>query len=730
MSTFLIYLLKAGSWLVAFYLLYILVFRRFSFFKLNRAYLLCSITASFLLPIVRYSIITPKEILVAPAHYRQLQLPFTGELPGGNGSALTEPAASYSWNWMLLLFIIYLAGVVWTTFRFARHLAALYRVIQHSPKEKQGSYWLVYAPEQYAHASFFNYIFLNPGREHNPEHVHEHEQVHARRLHSLDVLLCEAVRILQWFNPFVLLYKKSLCELHEFEADAQTAGKFDKEVYAASLLQLAMPQRTALTNQFSRRPLKTRITRLFMPKTNNMKKLLFLLTVPVTVVLLFAFRNINRKTVPVWINQPITLVVDAGHGGKEPGVQANGIMEKDLTLAIAQKIKTYAEAAGIKVVMTRSDDNHPTIKERAETANAANPHLLVSVHINNALENDLQNGIECYAGANNAPQHAEQSAMAAQKILQSLSTLPEIKTQQQLQSRSTGIGILKMTSCPAILLECGYLNNNNDFRFITNNGKQEALAKQIVQGILAFAQHQAAATGKTAVNNLGAEPAALEGKIPQLYKFPENGTVLIDGKQVAINVVPDINPALIKHSVLYEPGNAVAIKKYGKTIAENGLLVLYTKTGKGEYQFIGETEKNNWLEVARAMRRINTTTKYDRFTYTGIDGKTSEVLVLAGGKAPAGQPELTRFLLGSYGGKPIGPVNFIINGLKYTEEDFVKELNKLPENSYEIVYPWPVKKTNPGDPLRVEIKKLDAKAWSLQGLVDDILPPVKKNEGC
>ncbi|MBL7727492.1 MAG: N-acetylmuramoyl-L-alanine amidase, partial [Dinghuibacter sp.] len=564
------------------------------------------------------------------------------------------------------------------------------RVVRRSPKERMGKYWLVYAPEPYVHASFFNYIFLKFRRNENPECVLEHEQAHARRLHSLDVLLCECLCIIQWFNPIARLFRKSLCEIHEFEADALTAQKFDKEKYASTLLQLALPGRTALANQFSRHPLKSRITRLFTPKTNNMKKMLFLLVIPVTIVLLFAFKNIRHKKVQVWKKEPLTVMIDAGHGGSDPGVQVNGVMEKDLTLAISEKIKKHATAAGIKVMMTRSSSEaKPAIIERVQMAEAARPDLLLSIHINNTNGGNTRNGIECYAGGNNTPQQSEQSVQAAKQVLRSLGELGEIKVEQQLQSRGMSIGILKLSPCPAILLECGYLNNSNDFNFITSEEKQDALARKIVQGILAYARERAVVNENQPANDLGAEPVALEGKIPQLYQFPANGTVWVDGKQVAHTTLAEINPEQIAHHVYYEPNNAVAVKKYGKAAAENGLVVLHTKSGKGEYAFIGETEKNKWLEVARAIRRISTTTKYDRFSYTGIDGKTSEVLVLAGGRPSAQNPAFTRFVVGMYGGKPLGPVKFAIDGVNYTEETFVKKLAQLPVNGYEIVYPFP-----------------------------------------
>lgn len=732
MTHLFIYLLKAGAWLVPFYLLYLLLFRRFSFYSLNRAYLLVAIVASFLLPLVQYTVIAKKEIQVERAAFVPNNNIIEDEtLPSVSIQANNTTAATFP-DILFVLAVIYFAGVAFMLFRLGKNLFSLYRIIRSSEKEKLDDYWLVYAPAQTGHASFFRYILLDAQRSDNKDIglVIAHEQVHVQRGHSMDILLCELLKAIHWFNPFVWLYKKSLCELHEFEADALSAQQAGKKEYASTLLNMAVATHSPVTSQFSRHPLKTRITRLFKPQTPAMKKLLFLLVLPVTVALLIAFKSINRKTVPVWVNAPLVVMVDAGHGGAQGGVQSGDIIEKNIALSISEKVKQYAEASGMKVIMTRTTDADISINDRIQAAVNAQPDIVVSIHVNGDPKNENLNGIECYAGPNNAPGHAATSIKAANGLLQSLSLLNGIRVNRTLQSRTTGIGILKRVPCPAVLLECGYLTNSDDRGFITTAANQEQLAKQIVEGLVKYAGSRNAPAGdKTNLPQINNEAVPLDARVG-LHNFSADGLVILDGKQVDRAVLPGINPALISKHIYYEAGNEIAVKKYGAA-AQNGLLVLETKSGTGEYAFTGEAEKEKWMMVARAYYRMRTAQKYDHFTFTEIDGTPKEVLVTAGGRINT-TPGILRFMLYSNrNGKFDRPLVFAVDGNEVSEAEFKEEIAKLRVNAYEWVHPFEPSKTK--EPVRIEIRRLNINVWGVEGFVenlDNIAPMPKNQYGC
>lgn len=721
MTNLLIYLLKAGAWLVPFYLLYLLLFRRFSFYSLNRVYLLVAIVASFALPFVNYTILVKKEIQVehaAPA--LQNIIPYN-EIEATAQPQIAAPAPAASINFMEIITILYLTGVAFMLFRLARNLFSLFRIIHSSEKEKMDNLWLVYAPAQTGHASFFSYILLDAkrGEQKDLGLVVAHEKIHVQRRHSFDILLCELMKVLHWFNPFVWLYKKSLCELHEFEADALSTQQTNKKDYAASLLHMAVASRRQITSQFSRHPLKTRITRLFKPQTPDMKKLLFLLVLPVTVAVLIAFKSINRKTVPVWVNAPLVVMVDAGHGGDQPGVQAGEVTEKNLTLSIAEKVKQQAEAAGMKVIMTRTADVNLSVNERIEMAVNAKPDILVSVHINGGKPAD-ENGIELYAGANNNPAHAKASETAASGIIQSLSGLEGIYIKRPLKSRSENIGILKRVNCPAVLIECGYLTNASDLDFIISSAKQDELAQQIVKGLLKYAEKRNAPMGNI---NVERPVVPLEAKVINLYAFSPDGTILLDNKVIDHALLADINPARIAMYKYFEPGNEHGIHKYGE-LANNGLLRLYTFNNSGQYAFADAGEKEKWMEVARAHRRVNTAEKYDRFTYTEIDGKRVEVVVIAGGKNTGASPDLSRMAIYSAKDEKLKS-KYIVDSREVSEPEFRHTMNKLNAGDYEWVSPWLKEKVKKNELFRIEIKKLPASTLIMPDLWNKIAPKPK-----
>src|SRR5699024_9558658 len=77
-----------------------------------------------------------------------------------------------------------------------------------------------------------------------------------------------------------------------------------------------------------------------------------------------------------------TVIIDAGHGGRDPGTSGNGIVEKTLVLELAQQTKRQLEANGINVIMTRDNDTFLELKERASIANNSNANLFLSIHAN------------------------------------------------------------------------------------------------------------------------------------------------------------------------------------------------------------------------------------------------------------------------------------------------------------------------------------------------------------
>jgi N-acetylmuramoyl-L-alanine amidase len=179
----------------------------------------------------------------------------------------------------------------------------------------------------------------------------------------------------------------------------------------------------------------------------------------------------------------LIVVVDAGHGGIDPGAiyppgAKNPVaVEKELTLDIALKLRENLEKAGVKVVMTREKDNYPTLKERVELANRINADLFVSVHINAMDNKDEVDGAQVYYYHNSY--YGKKLATAVHNKLVAYTSLSDKKIQD-----GSSFYVVKHTKMPAILTECGFITNEKDRSYLkTENGRQK-IADAISDGVL------------------------------------------------------------------------------------------------------------------------------------------------------------------------------------------------------------------------------------------------------
>lgn len=269
------YLLSASLAMAIFYGLYGLAFRRLHFHALNRAYLLGSLGLSLVIPVVE---LPAPPVALPPPVQRVVYAAEAMPLPE---TARVAPTEARPVDWVAVAWIAYVIGVAAMALRLGAGLARLAKLARQ-PGRWEGGLKLI--PTSGPNASFFNRIFLNESglTAAECEQVLAHETAHARLGHSADRLLVEVCRVAFWFNPVLWLYQRSLAHLHELQADAAVAHRFDARAYARLLLHLHGGAGLPLTNLFSRQPLKDRLAALFQPKPNSaMKKWLFLAAAPV-----------------------------------------------------------------------------------------------------------------------------------------------------------------------------------------------------------------------------------------------------------------------------------------------------------------------------------------------------------------------------------------------------------------------------------------------------------------
>jgi N-acetylmuramoyl-L-alanine amidase len=216
------------------------------------------------------------------------------------------------------------------------------------------------------------------------------------------------------------------------------------------------------------------------------------------------------------------VVIDAGHGGKDPGtIGPSGVMEKNINLPIAVKFGTLIENAfpNIKVIYTRTTDVFIEVRDRSVIANNAKAKLFISIHSNYKKKEETdKNGFEVYVLNTDRFPEAISFTMNNNKILKYdqfgsdttgkyiYSTLAEsgyqrlsnllsfalesnLLTLTQLNSRGVmqaGLWVLLGSSMPAVLVECGYLSDPNDEKYLSSDEGQSAVAKGLFEGFVRF----------------------------------------------------------------------------------------------------------------------------------------------------------------------------------------------------------------------------------------------------
>ena len=267
METILIYLTKSAISLAILIMAYKVLFSTQASFKLNRFILLTIVMFSFtgiavantaLPAILRFNTIVPKKL--------------TDGLMISNLSEITISAASAlnHFSFINLFFTGYIIVTIFMGLRFIFNLFKLGNLYYRSEKIEADGYKILLTEKNIQTFSFFNNLFINKALYHSKQasrQIIKHELVHINQKHSIDIVLVELLIIIQWFNPFVYLLKKSITETHEYLADRGTlATEPDISGYKLLVLTHSTRQRVnSITNNFSYLLIKKRIS--MMEKT-------------------------------------------------------------------------------------------------------------------------------------------------------------------------------------------------------------------------------------------------------------------------------------------------------------------------------------------------------------------------------------------------------------------------------------------------------------------------------
>lgn len=184
------------------------------------------------------------------------------------------------------------------------------------------------------------------------------------------------------------------------------------------------------------------------------------------------------------------VLLDAGHGGEDPGkVGVCDYLEKDINLKIAMLLKEKLEEQNVQVVMTREKDEMLSgetgdrgkvadMKERVRLINQAKPQLAVSIHQNSYHDSQVHGAQVFYYTES---KNGERAAAILQEKLKTVDT-----SNTRMSKANNTYYVLRRTEVPTVIVECGFLSNENEANLLVTEEYQEKLATAMMEGILGY----------------------------------------------------------------------------------------------------------------------------------------------------------------------------------------------------------------------------------------------------
>jgi beta-lactamase regulating signal transducer with metallopeptidase domain len=312
---FIWYLLKVALALTVVYLFYALFLRRLTFYKLNRSFLLTYVLFSFILPVLDISsFFAADKIEAIPVINTLPSLNQLWETPIQHRNQIEQlPLINTNnteyFSWPFVIWIIFLAGLMMMIIRFFIQLISLYDIIRKAKPLVPPVPGIFTVPALVAPFSFINRAYINQASHTSAEldEIIAHERTHIEQKHYIDIFFMQLVSMVQWFNPFAWLLNRMMRENLEFLADEAVLNKgIDRKHYQYHLLRVTGANASYLSNQFNFSSLKTRIRMMNKNQTHKIQLIRLLILLPVTVVILMAFRSVSKTDlVRRAINKPL-----------------------------------------------------------------------------------------------------------------------------------------------------------------------------------------------------------------------------------------------------------------------------------------------------------------------------------------------------------------------------------------------------------------------------------------
>lgn len=561
--------------------------KRFHYY--NRFYMLATIVASLLLPLLNINWFT-----INSSNDKAIALMNVITVQGGE-AAVDGTGSFFTLTRQHAPVIVYAAVCVFLLVVLLRRVYKIYAFKKRYAATDMGEFDFINTDLTQAPFSFLQNLFWRNDIDLNEttgRQILQHELTHIRQKHTWDKLFMQLVLALFWVNPFYWFIQKELYLLHEFIADEKAIENNDGAAFAAMLLTSQYGKHIFSPAQsFAYSPIKRRLfmlTNLTKPRYSYARRLM-VLPLLATVVMLFAFRL--KKAEEITINdvyiataeKPVfKVVIDPGHGGTDDGMYINSITEKDITLRLAQKIKQLAVKYNynIDVVLTRNGDEGPQPNQRVAFGVAQDAAAFISLHVDYSRDASKK-GISAFISPGNK-QYAE-SRLLGSAILQNLAG--SFTVSPGLLQRQSPVAVLNNNPLPAILLECGVMTNAEDLKTITSDESLATMAHDILQGIANYANHNVAVqnevrqevlygnrtdTAQRLTLSFAVPPALCKPDTIDMSKKP---LIIIDGIEDA-DGLKKVEPVNIDRIMVLK--DKTAVEMYGDK-GVNGVIEVYTK---------------------------------------------------------------------------------------------------------------------------------------------------------
>lgn len=170
--------------------------------------------------------------------------------------------------------------------------------------------------------------------------------------------------------------------------------------------------------------------------------------------------------------------IGVGHGGSDPGAVANNTKEKDLNLSIALACRDELVRHGVEVKMSRAKDENDPLSEEIKECNAYGADLAVDIH-NNAGGGDGAEVFHSYLGG--------KGKTLAENILAEMVGIGQNSRGAKVRKNANGkdyYGFIRETSCPAVIVECAFVDNAADLKILATEGDRKKVGQAVAKGIL------------------------------------------------------------------------------------------------------------------------------------------------------------------------------------------------------------------------------------------------------